>query len=763
VKQCDLPQGQNCFQAGQDIAFKGFVTNCGDITLTNVIVSDNRTGTLLGTNGLPLLQPLTLTSGQVIQYHGTFTPTLQEICAGGATNTVTVSGQDNTAIGGPNSFVTNSATVGCPICVNPCLAVTKSCTQVALGAQQTVSGVVTNCGNITLTNISITDNILGAITNIASLAPGGSSAYSKSFTSEVCGTNANFVTAAGFTTCGTPISAHATNACIVTCPPAICVIKEVACFLGSNVLSTLPSQTTDDEFCGIFSKFAVGVSGNTDPAFCYRITVTNCGNIPLTNVTVIDNQFGDFTSNFFPAGPTTVFQPGGTVTYIFKATVDHNLTNVVTVAGKSAADGSTATATDSAAVKILPASVSCDKQYSIDGGALTDNATLPDQAPHTIVWYVTVSNPSSQVNLEFVTLHDLSANLGCEVTLPPFSLPAGSNIVFAICTNTVACSNGFNGITNSVSVIASSFSVGTNHLGVCAHDIAGTNIEVDSECSAALFCSKPEACRVTGGGRQDSPPNFPANVRYITHGGQVGAPVGDHICVVTADFPIGNPCIHGRWTHVRHQQGGNEGNFHARFYDTLECACLDTNLTPVVVTIGQQTYTNLVYGPGTTVDTVCNPDDRASGPLPRPAPSNKIVFTGIGDYAETQGRRTPVSVLFRVDVEDRSEPGGSHPKGGTPPPDRNRTRIWILTQSELAQLHGAGPDPLLLNFRNAISACNGIDVQDGATVPNGTAAFGVRAPNIDDGGELTRGNYQIHPSIKDCDPFNPTGPGLANP
>jgi hypothetical protein len=210
-------------------------------------------------------------------------------------------------------------------------------------------------------------------------------------------------------------------------------------------------------------------------------------------------------------------------------------------------------------------------------------------------------------------------------------------------------------------------------------------------------------------------------------------------------------------------EGGNAGNFHARFYDTLECACLDTNLTSVVVTIGSQTYTNHVYGPGTTVDSVCNADDRASGPLPRPAPSNKIAFTGIGDYAETKGRRTPVSVLFRVDVEDRSEPGGSHPKGGKPPADRNRTRIWILTASELQQLHGAGPDPLLLNFRNAISACNGIDVQDGASVKNGAAAFGVRAPDIDDGGELTRGNYQIHPSIKDCDPANPTGPGLANP
>src|SRR5207237_1131459 len=98
----------------------------------------------------------------------------------------------------------------------------------------------------------------------------------------------------------------------------------------------------------------------------------------------------------------------------------------------------------------------------------------------------------------------------------------------------------------------------------------------------------------------------------------------------------------------------------------------------------------------------------------------------IGDYALTQGHRAPQSVLFRVDVEDRGEPGGSKPKGGKAPADRYRIRIWILSAVEAAQLRGGGADPYLLNFRNAIAACNGINVQDGASVGNGAAAFGVR-------------------------------------
>ena len=218
-------------------------------------------------------------------------------------------------------------------------------------------------------------------------------------------------------------------------------------------------------------------------------------------------------------------------------------------------------------------------------------------------------------------------------------------------------------------------------------------------------------------------------------------------------------------------KGGLVGNFHARYYDTLDCACLDTNLitTPVSITgpAGTQNYINLVYGPGTVTDGVCNEDDhKVAGPQPRPAPANKIVFTGVGDWADPNGRRAPRATLFRVDIEDRSEPGGSHPKGGVPPPDRYRIRIWVLTTSELAQLKGRnspGDDKFLLNFRNAISACNGLNVQDGATVPNGHVAFGVRAPDVDDGGELERGNHQIHPAIKNCNPLDPTGPGLPGP
>ena len=46
-----------------------------------------------------------------------------------------------------------------------CLAVTKTCQTAVVGQSQLISGTVTNCGNVTLTNITVSDNIAGAITN----------------------------------------------------------------------------------------------------------------------------------------------------------------------------------------------------------------------------------------------------------------------------------------------------------------------------------------------------------------------------------------------------------------------------------------------------------------------------------------------------------------------------------------------------------------------------------------------------------------------
>ena len=242
-----------------------------------------------------------------------------------------------------------------------------------------------------------------------------------------------------------------------------------------------------------------------------------------------------------------------------------------------------------------------------------------------------------------------------------------------------------------------------------------------------MHCVQALGCRVTGGGTVDAcgpgdsgcDPNTPGSCApdscaspalEATHGGQVGAPVG----VATA-FTPDSACIAGEWTHVRHIRPGLFGNFHARSFDSLMCACLPCPENPDV--------------PG-VVGSLCNPGDRICGPEPRRAPANKICFSGAGNYAPTNGPRAGRSVVFRVDVEDRSEPGGTN---GPPPPDRYRIRIWFVpadtSDGQALRAEVACADPTTEELTNA------------------------PPPDIDDGGDLIRGNQQIHPPLSQtCTP-----------
>lgn len=232
-------------------------------------------------------------------------------------------------------------------------------------------------------------------------------------------------------------------------------------------------------------------------------------------------------------------------------------------------------------------------------------------------------------------------------------------------------------------------------------------------------------CRVTGGGTVDAcgtgfdpataPDSCTEPALDATHGGQVGASIG-----IATPFTPDSPCIKGEWTHVRHIRPRLNGNFHARSFDSLECACLpcleNPDLSPVE-------------------GALCNPDDRICGPEPRRAPANSICFSGPGDYALSNGKRDRRSVVFRVDIQDRSEPGGTN---GPLPPDRYRIRIWFVDADSQA-----GQD---LRFQ---VACDPERTQAAGQ----ETLNGAPTPDVDDGGDLYRGNHQIHPAIKDsCSP-----------
>src|SRR5262249_55673534 len=136
-------------------------------------------------------------------------------------------------------------------------------------------------------------------------------------------------------------------------------------------------------------------------------------------------------------------------------------TNTVSVTGTFG--GQSNTVVSSAVAVVIPASVSCDKFYTIDGGPPTNNATINDQNPHTVVWYLTVNN-TGLANLEDVQVTD-PTDLGCGNSFSAFRLDTGASTTFAMCTNAAfICTTG---LVNNVQVVASQFTFGTNRVFLC--------------------------------------------------------------------------------------------------------------------------------------------------------------------------------------------------------------------------------------------------------------------------------------------------------
>jgi hypothetical protein len=202
---------------------------------------------------------------------------------------------------------------------------------------------------------------------------------------------------------------------------------------------------------------------------------------------------------------------------------------------------------------------------------------------------------------------------------------------------------------------------------------------------------------------------------------------------VDTPFSPNSVCISGEWEHNRHLKQNSlvgtfhaSGNGHVSQFDSLLCACLPCDTTPGAVGL---------------VGQVCNPGDRICGPEPRRAPANKITFSGVGDYTFTNGKKT-VKAVFRVDIEDRGE-GNSH--ANPLPPDRYRIRMWFLDGTCGRGGAAWAPDSAnAMALRLAVSA-DDTKIASLATTEELKDPVTAGPPDIDDGGDMTQGNHQIHP------------------
>lgn len=239
------------------LTYSGSVSNAGNITVTNVVLTNDRSGAAI------VFAVATLAPGAVTNFTGSFTVPLNAGCA--IASTLTANGRDKCT----GSLITASATATCPVQGSASIDVILACppTPTALGAVLAFSGTVRNSGNITLTNVVVTRNSPrpeAAVFTIASLAPGDSRTFSGSYIAtafNACSTTTSVSATANEQCAGSTVIDRASIDCPLVATPAI------------QVSQTCPATA--------------GLPGGL---MVYNGFVTNTGNVTLTNVVVVSSQ-----------------------------------------------------------------------------------------------------------------------------------------------------------------------------------------------------------------------------------------------------------------------------------------------------------------------------------------------------------------------------------------------------------------------------------------------------------------------------------------
>jgi uncharacterized repeat protein (TIGR01451 family) len=264
---------------GQTISYSFAVTNTGNTTLTNVTVDE---GAFSGTGTAPTVTcpagAASLAPGDEVTCTATYTTTQADVDSGSVTNTATATGTPPS--GTPPVSPPSTATV--TVTPAPALTVVKTAnptTVTTVGQTITYSFLITNTGNVTLTDVSPTEGAFtgtGTVTTpscpaaAASLVPGADVTCTATYTTTQAdvdsGSVTNTATATGTPPSGPPtVSPPSSSTVTIPSDPALTVLK-----------SASPSNP---------DSFTVG------QVITYSFVITNTGNVTLTNVAPTDTTF----------------------------------------------------------------------------------------------------------------------------------------------------------------------------------------------------------------------------------------------------------------------------------------------------------------------------------------------------------------------------------------------------------------------------------------------------------------------------------------
>ncbi|WP_025146750.1 T9SS C-terminal target domain-containing protein, partial [Pedobacter jeongneungensis] len=401
--------------AGGVLNYNLIVTNTGNVTLTNIVVTDaNAT-----VSGSPIA---TLAPGTSVTVTATHTLTQADVNAGSVTNQANAtakdpSGNNVTKVSdNPATTTPNDATIT-PLAPSPSFTFTK----VVTGTVPTTAGgvlnynlIVTNTGNVTLTNIVVTDaNATVSGSPIATLAPGASVTVTATHTLTQADVNAGSVTNQASATAKDPSGNNVTK---VSDNPATTAPND----------ATVTSLTPSPSFT--FAKVASGtIPTAVGGTLNYNLTVTNTGNVTLTNIVVTD-------ANATVSGsPIATLAPGAAVTLtathvLSQADVNNgSVTNQASATAKDpqgndvtkVSDDPNTTAPNDATVTSIAANASM---------SLTKVATNSVSKVGDVINYNIIVTNTGNVTLTNVAVTDAGADAGSITPAGIVSLLPGASV-----------------------------------------------------------------------------------------------------------------------------------------------------------------------------------------------------------------------------------------------------------------------------------------------------------------------------------------------
>ena len=376
---------------GDIINYTITVKNNGNVTIKNVKVTDDLTK---DEETYDALKP-----GETKELKVSYTVTEDDLLKGKVTNVATVTGTDPN---GNSIEETDTVNVTTEDPVGK-LKVTKTTTSkpangetYALGEEITYEITVENTGNLTVSDITVTDELTGNVGNdawkIDSLAPGEKSTpfeakYTVTEDDILAGEVANEATAAGTTK-------NNDN------PEATDKITDQT--VEANGHLTVTKETTSTPANG--KTYALGET------IAYKVTVTNDGNLTITDITVTDELTNDeWSINSLAPGKSESFDATYTVTED-----DIKAGKVVNVA---TAEG-TSPDTEKPDVPVEPGEKE-DPTDPVDATYDVDKTIVNPQKEYKvgdkIKYQIKVTNPGN-VTIENITITDQLQNAAGKVT-----------------------------------------------------------------------------------------------------------------------------------------------------------------------------------------------------------------------------------------------------------------------------------------------------------------------------------------------------------